>query len=86
MSDSESELSLSMMRNITNKRAEIELQSRSKYVLTTHLELSLNPAPHIRLQLRTKTLLSCETFLTVYRIISNITLRRKKSSLALSLR
>ena len=31
MSDSESELSLSMMRNITNKRKEIELQSRSKY-------------------------------------------------------
>ena len=51
MSDSESELSLSMMRNITNKRAEMELQSLSKYVLTTHLELSLKPAPHINFQL-----------------------------------
>ena len=86
ISDSESELSFSMMRNITNKRAEIELQSRSKYVLTTHLELSLKPAPPINFQLRTKTLLSCRTFSTVYRIISKISLRRKKSNLALSLK
>ena len=86
ISDSESELSFSMMRNITNKRAEFELQSRSKYVLTTHLELSLKPAPPINFQLRTKTLLSCRTFSTVYRIISKISLRRKKSNLALSLK
>ena len=86
ISDSESELSFSMMRNITNKRAEIELQSRSKYVLTTHLELSLKPAPPINFQLPTKTLLSCRTFSTVYRIISKISLRRKKSNFALSLK
>lgn len=86
MSDSESELYLSMMRNIRNKRAKIELQSRSKYVLMTHLELSLKPAPHINFQLRTKTLLSCRTFSVVYRIISKISLRRKKSNLALSLK
>ena len=56
------------------------------YVLTSQLELSLKPAPHINFQLWTKTLLSCRTFSTVYRIISKISLRRKKSNLALSLK
>ena len=56
------------------------------YVLTSQLELSLKPAPHINFQLWTKTLLSCRTFSTVYRIISKISLRRKRSNCALSLK
>ena len=65
MSDSEGELRLSLMRNVTNKQAESDLQSRSKYVLTAHLYLLLKPAPHTKLQLRAKTLLSGRTFSTM---------------------
>ena len=77
------------MRNITNKRAEIELQSRSKYSTVRINDpngIIAKACSTHKFQLWTKTLLSCRTFSTVYRIISKISLRRKKSNCALSLK